>query len=411
MTALYLSVVLASVAVATLAPRRFVQPEVIELLIHILAGLSFGHLVGVRRGARAHGLKLGILLFTWLVVQFLTEWLILVLSGRPTFTVRALLRQLEAVLICWVIADNVSLSLARRFERRLLVLLSMGFALSTLYALLGSQLSTFIGSVRVLSSGKYVRATSPLGGPNIVGFIAAVSLPYYLTYTERDPKASILPLGFAVAALILSGSKTAFVAGLVGMAVRYITKQLASNGQPRVRIRMTRLVAQTLGAAIAVYFVANTRLIQLLTPLSALEEGGSQRIAVWSQALDLVNQRPWGWGTEFFLSDYGGPAPFAAHNLWLQLILDYGWVRGVLVGAAAMMVGALMLREGYLSRRTCGGALSGSTAALLVASMGDYVFWEPRVLIVLAAVVGGGLLWTRSEALSSPLTRVEKEAQ
>ena len=139
----------------------------------------------------------------------------------------------------------------------------------------------------------------------------------------------------------------------------------------------------------------------------------SGRFAIWSQTLPLALRRPWGWGAGAFEAAdgiYGGGVYMAAHNMYLQALIELGALGLALFLAVLASSFSRLKREAFaqpepldpdgLERRTFARAMIASLSGLCIsgfflAELYQQVLW---MLIVLSCLVGRSLE-SRGDAL------------
>lgn len=377
----YLMLSLVGVFIDSLIPRRFTQPwnfDVTVIYLHLLAIFSIPVLFTARFTVREMFRRSLFLLS--LTIVLLSEMWIRSIIGDPEVSFLPLLLRYEAVLICFTLS-NLTTPKIEMYLRSILILITTSMVLAILYSFYGFQIAAYLDSeLRLLSSGGgFIRATSPIGGPNLVGLVCTVSLPYVIYYINRNPFWSISAAIFIVA-LILTGSKTSFISCVVGLGVYYLLSQKYRH------LKAAEIIPLFLLISLMSWAVMKTRVI---TMFSSLNAGGSNRLDVWQEAISLANFKLFGYGTDYWINSPN--APFSAHNLWLELVLDYGWVRGLIAWFILLIFFSSTFSKGLANRYQGGAALGSSIVGLLVASLGDYHFWEPRVLLLTAVLAGLGI--------------------
>ena len=127
------------------------------------------------------------------------------------------------------------------------------------------------------------------------------------------------------------------------------------------------------------------------------------RLTIWLQTLPLALRRPWGWGAGAFNTadgKYGGGRYKAAHNMYLQALIELGFL-GLALFLAAIVSGLRrLLRESFarpeptdpeaLERRLFARAMVASLTGLCIsgfflAELYSQAFWT---LLILTCVVG-----------------------
>ncbi len=270
---------------------------------------------------------------------------------------------------------NFAKSTYVRFLKTQCLLSGLSMLFGIVLAVNPSAFGPISSDLRLLSGGEGIfRAHSPFGGPNILGCLGAVVTPIMVYLAGKRAKPAVLVFGFV--ATVLTGSKTAFLSLLVGLVFQWI---VVFPGNP------LKPIAISVFTAILVFLSMKRvpRLSQLLAVWSGLQAGGSGRLAVWKQALYLVSQRPiMGWGKDYFLFEsWELGVPFLAHNLWLELILDFGILFG-LPFAFSVLVCLCRMAHATVKNPRMLGPFGASACAFACATMGDYIYWEPRCIVV-----------------------------
>lgn len=270
---------------------------------------------------------------------------------------------------------NFSRSTYVRFLKTQCFLSGLSMLLGIIMAVDPSAFGPISSAFRLLSGGgSTFRAHSPFGGPNILGALGAVVTPIMVGLSGTQARLAVF--AFGMAATTLTGSKTAFLSLLAGLVFYWMLSF------PR---RPIRSIAGTILVVILVSLCTRyvPRLSQFWSGSFGLQSGGSGRLAIWKETVYLISEKPIvGWGKDYFfleLSEFG--VPFLAHNLWLELILDFG----ILVGlpfAFALVV--CLYRMVYASMRNVRmlGPFAAAVVIFAFTAMGDYIYWEPRCIVV-----------------------------
>lgn len=246
------------------------------------------------------------------------------------------------------------------------------------------------------------RLAWPFTHPNYLGFFCAALLPLAVVAaaSARRPlprAAALLATALGLAALVLSGSRSAWIGAAVGVAV------VAAYGPARRAIAAGTLV--TLAAASPV----------ILDRASDADAGlGNVRLQIWRDAIDAFADHPLtGVGINQFsrharplLEQGGAPLPGHAHELYLGRAAELGALG--LAGIVALLVLALLAahrgaRRARGTRRLLGVGAAAALAALAVVGLlddpfddraGQLVIW---CLVGLAAAAGAaGAAWRRA---------------
>ncbi|MBW8757560.1 MAG: O-antigen ligase C-terminal domain-containing protein [Burkholderiales bacterium] len=250
------------------------------------------------------------------------------------------------------------------------------------------------------------RVGGNIGQPNqfadamIWGLIALVPLAraWHDRAGSRQARAGwFLAALFIILGLVLTGSRTAFVAlallAVWGLADRQLARPL------RIALVASPVVAVLMSWG--VHAIANAFQVQAaITDRSDATDVTSFRGEIWAQSLQLVKAQPWlgvGWGDfnlAWTLTPFGARNAGLvdnAHNLFLQLAVELG------VPAALLMTGLLLAALVFAARRTwrlAGDAGLGARAALMIVvvmglhSLLEYPLWYAYLLLPTAWAFG-----------------------
>lgn len=384
-----LSGVMASlVALAALLPHRWETMGRVDIITAAGLLISFPMLLALVSNTRACKARLGPIVATLciaVILIFHTAAFVLANDAGwdPAVFGHAMLRIAAVVLFAG--AMHLERSPRQVYLIKLyLAIIGVASLIAVLFSFAGTDLGRLLPGLRVLGSGVpgLARASSPIGGPNVTGAVTAFVVPWNLwcALTVRQARWIVMLL-LTAAALLLSASKTALVAGVAGVAVfHYFAARQRGLRVPR--LWWAALVIS------GVLFGSTSRLHDLARGTEALTAGGSERVEQWVHAVELMAQRPWlGWGPDFWLLNVRDA--FSAHMVFLEVLLDYGLPMGV---GLLMCCGALVVSGSATAvRRGVGGmeaAALGSLAALVTGMGGDYTLWEPRMLVLCAVIAG-----------------------
>ena len=210
-----------------------------------------------------------------------------------------------------------------------------------------------VGLYQPLGTGTFgFRAVATLGNPVFLGTVEAMSLPLALglALNARDGARAALAAAvaaFATAGLVLSFSRAAWLAALVGglLVVGWaVRERRRPGGGPRPERRplgrRTLAVAAILAALLAVGSVAlglsaagRAELDRVAGSFDRRAPGVESRLLLWETTLGLISERPLlGWGPDTFLAEAAGARPERLaqvegpetypdrpHNHWLYL--------------------------------------------------------------------------------------------
>lgn len=222
------------------------------------------------------------------------------------------------------------------------------------------------------------RLSGSFENPNTLGLIAALYAPVFLglAYLRRRTgwwKVSFLAAG---AAVVLSQSRSALLALVVGLSVFVLARQRLE----RRRQLAALLVLGCVLFPVAAWFVlgGDLGIFQRL----AAEGAGSGRFSAWTLAVDIYAERPitgWGFGST---EDVFGPraAPLAAtndfvglhpHNTWLMALIEVGPLGMLLlVGCVVSAVSSLRSAPYSFTKAALLGALAaGISSSFLEAGL------------------------------------------
>ena len=189
------------------------------------------------------------------------------------------------------------------------------------------------------------RIYSVFGNQNLLGGFIAISIPAALHHAIRAPRHRVLLLaylGFASATCILTGSRTAWLAAILGIVAIIVPNRLNRTTS------ISLITVTTIGALMFAAFPEAT-VERMRQSFSDADEGWHLRLWIWAAAVDLTrthgllglgpggftNASPEALGK--VLNDPGGVLyhsntipTWYAHSTPLDLLLDYGLAGGIL---------------------------------------------------------------------------------
>lgn len=241
------------------------------------------------------------------------------------------------------------------------------------------------------STERWLRAYGSFGSPNMLGgYLAVVLVVGLLLYTNASSKQRIIiSLGqiAVVAGLVLSFSRSAWLAALIGIATLVF-----------VTIREHKTIKFILFQS-TLYLFLIAGLVYVFQPLflPRLEVSGrvesrsfNERTAQYAEAKRLFFSHPWlGVGPgEYTLAlhdSLGSPASLSkvqpVHNAFLLVLVEFG----VPLFAVVLCIGILMLR-GVWHSNPSGIAL---VATLLVSASLDHFWWTLYMGVILGWIIFG----------------------
>ena len=320
-------------------------------------------------------LAAGLLLLAWVAFP---EFVSTRIEGWPPLIVAAALFTLAAT---------------NEDDRAGVILAWVAGGLAALGILQAVGLEFFTGEVHVFANQ---RVMGTLGNPSLYGICTALLLPFCVARAKSNVYVAIS--GLVVAALVLSGARTAWVMALpsVWVAVKLV---------PWRRSAVVALLGMVLGAGVG----ASTSEVDLSDRVADLGSSGGTaagRLYLWRVNLSLVAeagpfgsgpgayQRNWPQAQGAYLANHPEDAHFFsdirhAHADPVEVAVDWGWL-----GLFACAFGAVRL----LRVKGPGGsshtltAARGAVIAAVIGGLASSVLFQPPSLFVSA--VAAGLIWS-----------------
>jgi exopolysaccharide production protein ExoQ len=188
-----------------------------------------------------------------------------------------------------------------------------------------------------------------VGNANLLAFAALLAvIVFAIQLAERrvGTVAGWAWLGAAVLTLALTRSSTVLVAGLaaiVALGIVLLARRLTTHG----RLSLYALTGVALAGVVAAAIVFRDTLLALV----GRSEDLTGRLDIWAAVIDLAAQRPvlgWGWVSYWApwvepfddLVVINGVTYLQAHNAWLDVLMQLGWV-GLVVFAILVATTAL----------------------------------------------------------------------
>lgn len=230
----------------------------------------------------------------------------------------------------------------------------------------GVSLSGVNGTeLRPVAPVAITRQAWPFHHPNLAGH-AFVVAALAVASLSNSRAVIALALGLGLLLAVLTGSRSALIAGLSWIAL--------ALALPPLRNVFTRQRAVAVGSVIAVMLIMTTAPI-------LLSQRSFERFSIWRSLLDSIGPHLLiGQGVEGTLVDSAGQFVSHAHNLWLQ-----GLWQGGLFGLLA----TLLLTAGLLfqAHRTASLKILAFAVAALVLQVVDYtLFYVPLLALVVGTI-------------------------
>lgn len=283
---------------------------------------------------------IGLVRFTPTLVSFTTLWL---LAAAGALIGMAFSQDLHGTGIhvavtlylyaaCVVLAAFVAYD-PMRHARLILNAWSFAALVAASAALLG-YLSIIPGGYELFT--EYGRATGTFKDPNVFAPFLIVPLLYLINVAlERPLRGMVLPL-FLTAILMLgvffSFSRGAWINLTLSLAL-YGYLLLVTTRKARVRLKLlSLLLLGALFAAIAVMAALSSNeisslLLQRASFDQSYDQGAEGRFGGQQKALGMIAEKPLGIGALEFGQRYH---PEAAHNVYLTMFLNSGWLGGAM---------------------------------------------------------------------------------
>lgn len=233
------------------------------------------------------------------------------------------------------------------------------------------------------------------------------------TVPARYPEiAASFALGLMVVALLLTGSKAAFAAFLVGMV---IFGMVAAGCATRTRL-LRGLVLAGVGVMILAALALPPLRVRLMSAFGGQSNSAQFRAYTWQSTLAMIRERPllgFGGGTFEHAFPRFAIAGFTrqAHQSFLQIAAETG-VPSLLAGLVwgALLLAGLWRRAqsaaSGLLERLAAAAVLAAVIASAVQELADYAWYVPAIGASFFALAGVGLGTTRraEEASVHPVT-------
>lgn len=190
------------------------------------------------------------------------------------------------------------------------------------------------------------------GNANLLAFAALIAVIVFAIQVAERRVALVAGWGWLGAALLtlaLTRSSTIIVAGLVALAafmIIVVARRLSQRGQ----LTLFGLAALAAGGVAAAALALREQLLDLLGRSDDL----TGRLDIWAAVTGLAEQRPvlgWGWVSYWApwvepfddLVIINGVRYLQAHNAWLDVLMQLGWVGLIVFTILIVTTGARVL--------------------------------------------------------------------
>jgi O-antigen ligase len=201
---------------------------------------------------------------------------------------------------------------------------------------------------RGLIPGLDIRLYGLSSGPNAMGPICLVAILAEVAFPQPNKSIHWLMVLVSAVALILTQSKTTWIAGIAALGVSFIALRLPRT-MADIHIGVVRSTTAIVGAAfigiglLLVLLLAFGDVSSMLSPISNSREGAelttlTGRSAIWQVAMSEWERNPlFGYGPELwnaeFRSQVGMSFAYSAHNEYIQSLSRAG-----LTGLLALLI-------------------------------------------------------------------------
>lgn len=351
-------------------------------------------------------------------------------SFYPGATAVALLTTLATVAVGAIMAHTVSLEqLLRALGAALRWILGLSLAFELVVAAIIQRPvlplwvsweepfpKAFYWSRALLFEGGRIQGIP--GNANLLGFAALLGVIVFAIQVAERRVGAVAGWGWLGAALLtlaLTRSSTVFVAGLaalVALGVLLIARRLTMRG----RLALYGLTAAAAAGAVVLALSFRETLLDLVGRSDDL----TGRLDIWGAVIGLAEQRPvlgWGWVSYWApwvepfddLVIIDGVRYLQAHNAWLDVALQLGWVGLVVFTILVVTTGARVLSwsvDAPLDDPTPTAALRLLPALLLTVLL-VHSLAESRLLIEAGLVLLVYLaVASRARGVTAPATRI-----
>jgi exopolysaccharide production protein ExoQ len=235
----------------------------------------------------------------------------------------------------------------------------------------------------------------PFAHKNTLGGFAATAalvvgytvINHWATASPRIRRRNILVFFGCITCLILSRSGTPLLAMALGVLACALTWQLVdSDGLTR------SLTPAFLAVFAGVLAISVSELGSILTELLGRDATFSGRTTIWQFVMAMIAERPaLGYGYGIFWLGEGAPAgvfwywtkqiELHAHNGYLQLVLDVGFVGAALFACSLLVLLARTVRLGAWGDRSTSGLVALLLGFFIMTNIAETRLWQSNELL------------------------------
>ncbi|MEO1282328.1 MAG: O-antigen ligase family protein [Pseudomonadota bacterium] len=297
----------------------------------------------------------GLVLITRSLLAMLAVWLVI---AALSFLAAGFSEDLRATVIFTVISLYLYLAMfvfaafvARRPSAHTELLLSAWQVAALVAGVAGivGYLGLIPGAEAMFT--KFGRASGTFKDPNVFGPFLVVPVLYALQQVLSRPlRKALVPLviaGILTLAVLLSFSRGAWLNLLIALAAfAYLSFVTAQTAGHRARIVSLLMTGVALLSLVVVVAVQDDRIASLLSERATLTQsydvGPHGRFGGQSKAIDLVLDNPLGIGALVFGTAHHHEG---VHNVYLNMMLNAGWLGGGLFTVMCLMTLGLGLQH------------------------------------------------------------------
>jgi O-antigen ligase len=256
-----------------------------------------------------------------------------VFGSHPAFMMSSAYFAVAVAGVLSVRPDDIPLAIPH-VKFSLFLLVSLSLVAAVIYPSLVLE-----SGYRGLIPGLNIRLNGLSSGPNAMGPICLVAILAEVAFPQRNRSIHWLIILVSAVALILTQSKTTWIAGIAALGASYIALKF-SRTMADIHIGVIRSTTAIVGAAfvgiglLLVLLLAFGDVSSMLSPISNSREGAelttlTGRSAIWQVAMSEWERNPlFGYGPELwnaeFRSQVGMSFAYSAHNEYIQSLSRAG---------------------------------------------------------------------------------------